>query len=77
MQNVRVQLRGEAPVWCKFETAPANGAGGYSGCEGIVPLTLGLNVLKHLRLYLATKDNTLYFTLANAGTVDIPLPVQQ
>src|SRR5258706_2557667 len=77
MQNVRVQLRGEAPVGCKFGTAPPNGAAGYSGCEGIVPLTLGLSVLKHLHLYLATRDNILYFTSSNSGTVELPMPVQQ
>jgi hypothetical protein len=39
----------------------------YADCLGSVPLTLGLDVLQHLRLYFATKEHILYFTAADAG----------
>lgn len=38
----------------------------YADCHGVVPLTLGLDVLRHLRLYFATKEHVLYFTPADA-----------
>jgi len=44
----------------------ADGAVGFEGCENVYPLRLGMNVLKKLRLYLATKEQKLYFTLADA-----------
>jgi hypothetical protein len=38
----------------------------YQNCWGSAPLTLGLNVLKHLRLYFATQEHVLYVTAADA-----------
>jgi Aspartyl protease len=43
-----------------------DGAVGFEGCENVYPLHLGMNVLKKLRLYLATKEQRMYFTLADA-----------
>jgi len=40
---------------------------GYANCSGNPPLILGLDVLRHLRLYFATKEHMLYFTAADAG----------
>jgi hypothetical protein len=39
----------------------------YKNCYGNPPLTLGLNVLQHLRLYFATEEHILYLTAADAG----------
>jgi Aspartyl protease len=44
----------------------ADGAAGFEGCMGVYPLHLGMSVLKKLRLYLATKEQKMYFTLADA-----------
>ena len=38
----------------------------YQNCYGSLPLTLGLDVLRHLRLYFATQEHILYFTAADA-----------
>jgi hypothetical protein len=38
----------------------------YRYCFGNPPLTLGLDVLKHLRLYFATEEHVLYVTEADA-----------
>jgi hypothetical protein len=40
------------------------GAAGYEDCYGIHPLNLGLDVLKQLHIYIATKEKVLYFTSA-------------
>jgi hypothetical protein len=40
---------------------------GYTNCSGNPPLLLGLDILRHLRLYFATKEHILYFTAADAG----------
>lgn len=40
---------------------------GYANCSGNPPLILGLDVLRHLRLYFATKEHVLYFTAADAA----------
>jgi hypothetical protein len=39
----------------------------YRNCFGNPPLTLGLDVLQHLRLYFATEEHILYVTAADAG----------
>jgi hypothetical protein len=41
------------------------GATGIANC-GALPLRLGLNVLSKLHLYLAIRENVLYFTAADA-----------
>ena len=41
------------------------GAAAYEVCTAIPPLVLGLNVLKKLRVYIASKERVLYFTLAD------------
>jgi hypothetical protein len=38
----------------------------YENCYGTPPLTLGLDVLQHLRLYFATEEHVLYVTAADA-----------
>jgi hypothetical protein len=39
----------------------------YQNCFGNPPLTLGLDLLRHLRLYFATEEHVLYVTAADAG----------
>jgi len=41
------------------------GAAAYEGCFANPPLALGLNVLKKLHVYIATKEKILYLTLAD------------
>jgi hypothetical protein len=44
----------------------------YKYCFGSPPLALGLEVLKHLRLYFATEEHILYITEANATHEETP-----
>ncbi len=41
-----------------------SGAIGLQGCYGFVALELGTDVLSQLRFYLASQENSIYFTLA-------------
>lgn len=47
-------------------TTDWDGAVGFGSCYGIYPLTLGLSVLKKLRVYIASKENKMYLTLWDA-----------
>jgi hypothetical protein len=49
-----------------YDTGPERSAA-YLNCYGSPPLTIGLDLLRHLRLYFATEEHILYFTAADAG----------
>ncbi len=52
---------------CQLSASAGPGrSANYQNCFGRPPLTLGLNVLKHLRLYFATQEHVLYVTAADA-----------
>jgi len=70
VMNADIELR---HADCGFRRSTRNGAAGYEKCLGLFPLDLGLNVLKKLHLYLATKERKLYFTAATAD----PKPAAQ
>ena len=65
IMNAQVQLI-EARPDCNLSTwGGFDGAAQYFDCGGIeAPLTLGTDVLKHMRLYFAMKEKALYFTTA-------------
>jgi Aspartyl protease len=58
--NVRLQTENESNCHIIF-SLDKDHAAGYD-CVGPIPLHLGMNVLQHLHLYLATKEKMLYFT---------------
>lgn len=41
-------------------------AAGYTNCGNAYPLLLGLDVLRHMHIYFATRENMMYFTAADA-----------
>jgi hypothetical protein len=52
---------------CQLSASAGPGrSANYQNCFGRSPLTLGLGVLKHLRLYFATQEHVLYVTAADA-----------
>jgi hypothetical protein len=66
--NADVQLM--AGLNKKCELSPDSGpehSATYKSCFGNPPLTLGLDVLRHLRLYFATVEHILYVTAADAA----------
>jgi hypothetical protein len=61
--NAQITLRDPLTNRCHLGTR--FGAAAYEGCIGNPPLALGLNVLKKLHVYIATKEKVLYFTLTD------------
>jgi hypothetical protein len=66
--NADVQLMAGLDKNCEIspDSGPEHSAT-YKKCFGNPPLTLGLDVLQHLRLYFATEEHILYVTAAEAG----------
>jgi hypothetical protein len=52
------------------ERADKAGVVGYTTCISVHPLTLGRNVLSKLHIYIATKQEVMYFTAADASHTD-------
>lgn len=67
VRNARIRLsnRGKGCAQAVRATHEVK-AIGYSNCEGVYPLTLGQNVLSRLRVYVATKENMVYVSRADA-----------
>lgn len=63
--NAKIELVKRPADYCHITSR--SGATGYEGCSGVHPLRLGLNVLRKLHVYVATKEKILYFTLAGAA----------
>jgi hypothetical protein len=64
--NADVKLvPGLAKCWVSPNWGPEHSAT-YGNCYGNPPLTLGGDVLQHLRLYFATEEHVLYVTAADA-----------
>jgi hypothetical protein len=70
--NADVQLLAGLNKKCELsrDSGPERSAT-YKNCFGNPPLTLGLDVLRHLRLYFATEEHVLYVTEADA-TREVP-----
>jgi hypothetical protein len=60
--NAKIELVKRPAEYCQITSR--RGATGYEVCNGVHPLRLGVNVLKKLHLYIATKEKILYFTPA-------------
>jgi hypothetical protein len=65
--NADVELTpGNKNCHISLNTGPQHAAG-YENCYGSPPLALGMDVLRHLRIYIATKEHMLYITAADSG----------
>jgi hypothetical protein len=58
--NARIRLV-DGPTELHCHLTGRLGAASYEGCN-VYPLNLGLDVLKQLHIYIATKEKVLYFT---------------
>jgi hypothetical protein len=75
--NARVELYKQSPkVKCSLQQP--KGVASYGGCYGMYPLRLGREVLQQLRIYVATKENVMYFSAASNMAVPAatPLPAE-
>jgi len=69
--NARVALTVIQKDARRCEIAETAGVVGYGyPCLAVHPLTLGRNVLSKLHIYIATKQEMMYFTAADAGHTD-------
>jgi hypothetical protein len=67
VMNAQVDIEPFSPGGCRLrEQRGADRAAGYGQCYNVFPLQLGMNVLKRMRIYFASKENMLYFTAADA-----------
>lgn len=66
--NADVQLVAGLDKSCDFSpnSGPEHSAT-YKSCLSNPPLTIGFDLLRHLRLYFATEEHILYITAADAG----------
>jgi hypothetical protein len=71
--NADVQLVAGLAKTCEVSahSGPEHSAT-YKNCFGNPPLSLGLDVLRHLRLYFATEEHILYVTEADATRAIVP-----
>ena len=74
-QVFRTPQEAECPKQAQIIT-DRDGAAGFFGCMGAYPLELGRSVLNKLRLYLAAKEEKLYFTAADAPPKATPTAAQ-
>jgi hypothetical protein len=65
--NADVQLVPGLAKSCNLATSGPEHSVNYQNCFGSPPLTLGLDVLRHLRLYFATEEHIVYVTEAEAA----------
>jgi hypothetical protein len=65
--NADVELVAGAKGCIVSSSAGPEHSAAYQNCYGSPPLTLGLDVLQHLRLYFATEERILYVTAADAA----------
>lgn len=65
LQIVNAHIRLLDPTHKSCHLGKRSGAAAYDDCYGTHPLQLGRSVLTKLRIYIATKEKTLYFTAAD------------
>lgn len=72
VNGLPVSIAGDRAATCIPTKNGESGAIGFARCTSIVPLQLGTEVLEQLRIYIASKEQRVYFTLAKpaapAGT---------
>jgi hypothetical protein len=70
--NTLIRLESHAKAECGLDVhAGPDRAAQHTNCGGDeAPLHIGLNVLSHLHLYFATKENVLYYTEADSFRPD-------
>lgn len=64
ISGVPVSIVGDRGTRCTPTRNGESGGIGFKGCVSIVPMELGTDVLAKLRLYIASRESRIYFTLA-------------
>jgi hypothetical protein len=69
-----ITIEPERAKRCAPTTSRDSGGIGYKGCVGVVPLTIGTDVLSQLHLYIASKEQKIYFTRAASAVPGASAP---
>jgi hypothetical protein len=69
-----ITIEPERAKRCAPTTNRDSGGIGYQGCVGVVPLVLGTDVLAQLHLYIASKEQKIYFTRAASAAPGASAP---
>ena len=68
LPDVQVHIMDDTQRPCEYaQSARGSNAISFKNCFGIVPFEMGTDLLKQMRIYLASKEERVYFTL-NAAT---------
>jgi hypothetical protein len=63
MKNVAIRLKEDVKSSCVPSSSERNTrAIGFNGCFNIAPLSIGTDLLRKLRIYIASKEGKIYFT---------------
>lgn len=64
LPDVQVHVVDDTQRDCEYaQSARGSNAISFSNCFGVVPLAMGTDLLKHMRIYLASEEKRVYFTL--------------
>ncbi len=64
LPDVQVHIIDDTQRDCEYaQSARGSNAISFSNCFGIVPFEMGTDLLKQMRIYLASKEERVYFTL--------------
>lgn len=64
LPDVRVHIQDDTQRDCDYaQSARGSNAISFSNCFGIVPFEMGTDLLRQMRLYLASEEKRVYFTL--------------
>jgi hypothetical protein len=69
MKNIKIQLNDRTPALCdpRILSRPSASnknivAIGFQGCMSAAPMNIGTDILRKLRIYIASKEGRIYFT---------------
>jgi hypothetical protein len=74
LSGLTITIQGDRAPRCAPTTNRESGGIGYDRCNSIVPMELGTDVLQQLRIYIASKENRIYFTRVGPGPAAVAAP---
>ncbi len=74
LADLTFTIQGDRAPRCAPTTNRESGGIGFDRCNSIVPMELGTDVLQKLRIYIASKENKIYFTRVGPGPASSAAP---
>lgn len=77
LKNVPIRLKDDVGTKClPTSSGRVTRAIGFDGCSNTAPLSIGTDLLRKLRIYIASKERKIYFTRADSPAPKEASPVQ-